>query len=98
MKIANFEHWPEKSKKFNESSKLWTLTRKNQLFCKKPKKQKKGGSFKDNSTKTPTAESQTQCINIFIIPKKKKKNANKTQLLPIILKTAHKAKGMLGLA
>ena len=65
MKIANFEHWPEKSKKFNESSKLWTLTRKNQLFCNKPKKQKKGGSFKDNSTKTPTAESQTQCINIL---------------------------------
>ena len=74
------------------------IDQKKSTFLQQTQKTKKGGSFKDNSTKTPTAESQTQCINIFIIPKKKKKNANKTQLLPIILKTAQKAKGMLGLA
>ena len=74
------------------------IDQKKSIFLQQTQKTKKGGSFKDNSTKTPTAESQTQCINIFIIPKKKKKNANKTQLLPIILKTAQKAKGMFGLA
>ena len=49
------------------------IDQKKSTFLQQTQKTKKGGSFKDNSTKTPTAESQTQCINIFIIPKKKKK-------------------------